>query len=133
MKKTASFFSFLIVALSLCLSGCFKYSANMVIKSDRSVELGIQVMAAEQFSSLFSGVDVSNLADTDATITDITENGYVGKLIQYTIRDIDQISSEDDVAIHMDNLYATPESNIYFHVDKGILSSHYSGLEQVLY
>lgn len=113
--------------LVLCIfaiitTGCVKYNATMDIKKDKSMDFTIIYALDKSFASMGSlkREDFSEVEKNGYTITEYSDDSYVGFKITKSIKNIDEVSTESDVAFSLSGMMDGTGNNPYmFKVVKG--------------
>lgn len=126
MKKLK--YLFLACCLSFLLTGCVKYNANMEIKEDKSMEFSI-VYAVD--SSMFGNqkalqsTDIKKLEDQGFKVKDYKDGKMVGFTITKTIKNIDDVSSTEDIEYSLSGILQDSNEKL-FKVKKGFFKNKYT-------
>ena len=112
------------------LSGCVKFNANMDIKKNKSMNFSIiyainSSMLDDQ--ELLTDEDKKNLEKQGFIIDDYNEDNMKGFKITKKIKNIDYISSKDDIEYSLSGISNdTSEKNYMFKVEKGFFKNTYT-------
>lgn len=139
MKKTI----FIIIVLNciLLLTGCVKSETTMVINKDKSMDLSITYSVADYLLDLSdensASEETTDIKEESETWKNLEKRGYlVEKYIEdeYSgfkakkhIKNIDEISSEDNTQVIMsDFLEDDYKDDVYFKIEKGFFKNKYT-------
>ena len=115
MKKIK--YVIVLAALSFLLTGCVKFNANMEIKKDKSMRFSI-IYAFNK--SLFNNQEIltdenkKELENKGFIISDYADDTMKGFTISKDIKNIDAISSTDDINYSLSGLLDESVENKYF-------------------
>lgn len=126
MKKIRSLV--ILLTVTLLLSGCVKYNVNMDIKKDKSMEF--KIVYALDTSVLgekasFSDSDLKKIKDQGFEVEEYTEGTMKGFTITKKIKNIDDVSSTDDIKYSLSGI-TNNDSTKLFKVKKGLLKNTYT-------
>ena len=128
MKKIK--YVIVLAALSFLLTGCVKFNANMEIKKDKSMRFSI-IYAFNK--SLFNNQEIltdenkKELENKGFIISDYADDTMKGFTISKDIKNIDAISSTDDINYSLSGLLdESVENKYFFKVKKGFLKNVYT-------
>lgn len=128
MKKIKSLC--LISVLAFLLTGCVKFNANMDIKKDKSMDFSI-IYAID--TSVFGEMDAleaedkKELEEQGFTVTEYSKDSMQGYTLTKKVKNIDEVSSSDDVKYDLSGILNTNEEKSYiFNVKKGIFKNTYT-------
>lgn len=130
MKKYGSFL--ILVMMSLLLSGCVKFNANMEIKKDKSMNYSIiyafdKSMFGEE--ELLDSDDQDKMKEMGFEISEYSQDNWRGFNLTKEIKNIDEVSSNSDEVIYsLSDLLeeSNMENNNIFKVKKGFLKNVYT-------
>lgn len=124
MKKIIS-----MIIILLTLTGCVKMEVNMEIRKDKSMTLGIIQAANESLinqgtADLLDEEEKKEFQESGYKIEDYKEKEMVGYKITKDIKNIDEVSTEEEVTsdLGLDNL---KDNNYIFTVKKGLFKNTY--------
>lgn len=126
MKKIRSLVFLLVV--TLLLSGCVKYNANMDIKKDKSMDLSITyALDTSVFgeTKAFTEEDINNLRKQGYKVQEYSEGTMKGYKLTYSIKNIDDLSSTEDTEFSLSGIQKNG-STAMFKVKKGLLKNTYT-------
>lgn len=119
----------LLCTLVLILTGCVKFNANMDIKKDKSMDFSI-IYAVD--TSVFGEQQVldddqkKELENQGFTVTDYSQGNMKGFTISKKIKNIDDVSSTEDVEYDLSGILDDKSKGGYiFKVKKGIFKNTY--------
>lgn len=108
---------------AICLTGCVKFNANMDIKKDKSMDFSIILAFDKSLLGESGGIKEEDLADIKKqgfTATKYSEGKYEGFKITKKIKNIDEVSSENDVIYDLSGMMNQEDTGSYiFKVVKG--------------
>lgn len=124
-----------IIALSLMLlvSGCSNVNTTMKINKDKSMNLSYIIsldknyLGNKTFNDLFSSKNINNLENNGYNVTDYEDDNNFGYKISTNVKDIDNISSSEDLKINLLSLlYSNVQDELYiFKRTDGVLKNQY--------
>lgn len=124
-----------IIALSLMLlvSGCSNVNTTMKINKDKSMNLSYIIsldknyLGNKTFNDLFSSKSINNLENNGYSVTDYEDDNNFGYKISTNVKDIDTISSSEDLKINLLSLlYSNVQDELYiFKRTDGVLKNQY--------
>lgn len=124
-----------IIALSLVLlvSGCSNVNTTMKINKDKSMNLSYIIsldknyLGNKTFNDLFSSKSINNLENNGYSVTDYEDDNNFGYKISTNVKDIDNISSSEDLKINLLSLlYSNVQDELYiFKRTDGVLKNQY--------
>lgn len=124
-----------IIALSLVLlvSGCSNVNTTMKINKDKSMNLSYIIsldknyLGNKTFNDLFSSKNINNLENNGYSVTDYEDDNNFGYKISTNVKDIDTISSSEDLKINLLSLlYSNVQDELYiFKRTDGVLKNQY--------
>ncbi|MDD5836326.1 MAG: hypothetical protein PUD34_03865 [bacterium] len=124
-----------IIALSLMLlvSGCSNVNTTMKINKDKSMNLSYIIsldknyLGNKTFNDLFSSKNINNLENNGYSVTDYEDDNNFGYKISTNVKDIDNISSSEDLKINLLSLlYSNVQDELYiFKRTDGVLKNQY--------
>lgn len=124
-----------IIALSLVLlvSGCSNVNTTMKINKDKSMNLSYIIsldknyLGNKTFNDLFSSKNINNLENNGYSVTDYEDDNNFGYKISTNVKDIDNISSSEDLKINLLSLlYSNVQDELYiFKRTDGVLKNQY--------
>lgn len=124
-----------IIALSLMLlvSGCSNVNTTMKINKDKSMNLSYIIsldknyLGNKTFNDLFSSKSINNLENNGYSVTDYEDDNNFGYKISTNVKDIDNISSSEDLKINLLSLlYSNVQDELYiFKRTDGVLKNQY--------
>lgn len=124
-----------IIALSLVLlvSGCSNVNTTMKINKDKSMNLSYIIsldknyLGNKTFNDLFSSKSINNLENNGYNVTDYEDDNNFGYKISTNVKDIDNISSSEDLKINLLSLlYSNVQDELYiFKRTDGVLKNQY--------
>lgn len=124
MKKIIS-----MIIILLTLTGCVKMEVNMEIRKDKSMTLGIIQAANESLinqgtADLLDEEEKKEFQESGYKIEDYKEKEMVGYKITKDIKNIDEVSTEEEITsdLGLDNL---KDNNYIFTVKKGLFKNTY--------
>ena len=124
MKKIIS-----MIIILLTLTGCVKMEVNMEIRKDKSMTLGIIQAANESLinqgtADLLDEEEKKEFQESGYKIEDYKEKEMIGYKITKDIKNIDEVSTEEEVTsdLGLDNL---KDNNYIFTVKKGLFKNTY--------
>lgn len=126
MKKIRTLVALLIV--TLLLSGCVKYNANMEIKKDKSMDFSITYALDTSFFGETESIpeeDIKKFEEKGYKIKEYSEGTMKGYTLTYSIKNIDDISSTEDIDFSLSGIQKN-NSNKMFKVKKGLLKNKYT-------
>lgn len=119
----------LMISMILLLTGCMKFNANMDIKKDKSMNFSI-IYAFD--TSMFGDTELvtdenkENLKKQGFDIADYSEDKMKGVTLTKKIKNIDDVSSNDDLEYNLSGIMEETGENPYiFKVKKGLLKNTY--------
>ena len=121
MKKVK--YLFMIIAVSVLLTGCVKFNASMDIKKDKSMDFSViyafdKTVFGDQMS--LKEEDMDDVKKQGFTVTKYSEGNFEGFKISQKINNIDEVSTENDVEYDLSGMMEESENNKYiFKVVKG--------------
>lgn len=113
-----------IFMITLLITGCAKLDANMKINKDKSMDYEI-IMAFEQSIADQASFDEDSIKQAEKngfTVTEYNENSMKGYKFVKHIKDIDSISTSDDINGSLD---VDSDNKYIFTVKKGIIKNRY--------
>lgn len=124
-----------IIALSLVLlvSGCSNVNTTMKINKDKSMNLSYIIsldknyLGNKTFNDLFSSKNINSLENNGYNVTDYEDDNNFGYKISTNVKDIDTISSSEDLKINLLSLlYSNVQDELYiFKRTDGVLKNQY--------
>lgn len=123
----------MLILLTLTITGCVKMEISMDINKDKSMNLGI-IQAVDK--SLLEGADSSSLIDEEERkeleeegfkIEDYSENNMIGHKIIKEVKNIDEISTENDITADL-GTSSLADSEYMFTVKKGLFKNTYKAV-----
>lgn len=128
MKKCKYLFMLLVVAI--LSTGCVKFNANMDIKKDKSMDFNI-IYALD--TSVFGEdakleeKDFEEVKKAGFTVTKYKDGNMEGFELSKKIKNIDEVSTENDAKYDLSGMMGGKEENKYlFKVKKGLLKNTYT-------
>lgn len=120
----------LLLFITLLLTGCVKYNANMNIKKDKSMTFNI-IYAVDtsilKDEELLSESNKENLRLNGFTYSKYSKGNYSGYKIKMNIKNIDLISSTDNIEYDLSKILTDDIENDYmFKVKKGLIKNKYT-------
>ncbi len=123
------FSTLFIFLMSVSLTGCVKFNANMDIKKDKSMDFSIiyafdtSIFGDEE---LLTNEDKKKIEEQGFSITDYKQDSMKGFQLSRKIKNIDTISSVEDTDYNLSGILNDDENNKYvFKVQKGFLKNKY--------
>ena len=123
------FLTLFIFLMSVSLTGCVKFNANMDIKKDKSMDFSIiyafdtSIFGDEE---LLTNEDKKKIEEQGFSITDYKQDSMKGFQLSRKIKNIDTISSVEDTDYNLSGILNDDENNKYvFKVQKGFLKNKY--------
>lgn len=113
--------------LIISLTGCVKLNVNMDIKKDKSMEFSMIYAINKSYYSDDMGMssdDKKKITDAGFSIEDYDDGSMKGYKMYKSIKNIDEVSSTDDVIFNMEEL-DNADGNM-FKVKKGIFKNTYT-------
>ena len=126
MKKLK--YLFLVCCMAFLLTGCVKYNATMDIKEDKSMEFSIvYALDTSMFGNkkILSDDDIKKLEDQGFKVKDYSKDKMVGFTISKTIKNIDDVSSTEDIKYSLSGILEDSSEKI-FKVKKGFIKNKYT-------
>jgi len=121
----------LLFVLMFIMTGCVKFEANMDIKKNGEMDFNIIYAAEESIlgdESLIDEEGKQNLLDSGFKIEDYTLDSMKGIKVSKYIKDIDLVSSSNDVEYSLSGLFSMKMSgdSPIFKVKKGLFKNFYT-------
>ena len=120
--------------LSVCLvgvllTGCVKYNATMDIKKDKSMDFSI-IYALDtslfgEDQNIMTDEQIKEIESKGFSVTEYKEDKMKGYSLKRTIKNIDDVSSSDDVNFSLSGLLESNSYDYIFKVKKGFLKNTY--------
>ena len=121
MKKIK--FLVLICLLGILSTGCVKFNATMDIKKDKSMDFSIIYAVDKTIFGEANGLKEEDMAEAKKqgfTVTKYSEGNYEGFTLSKKIKNIDEVSTENDAEYDLSGLMEESSENKYlFKVVKG--------------
>lgn len=125
-----------VFVVTFLLTGCIKMEVTMDIHKDKSMELGfiyaIDDSLMEQSTSTNSfDESTKNLKENGFQVTGYKKDGKTGMQATKEFKNIDDISSDEDVVFDMNKLTEEKNAKAGFKVKKGLFKNHYYAKVQI--
>ena len=123
MKKSLYILTIFIV--TICLSGCVKYNANMEIKKDKSMDFSIVYAMDTQYfgdQEVLTEENRKELEEEGFKVTDYQEDTMKGFTLTKSIKNIDELSTTENTDYSLSNI---EEDKEMFKVEKGFFKNKY--------
>ena len=127
MKK--SLYILGILVLTLGLSGCVKYNANIDIKKDKSMDFSIIYAMDTQYfgdQEILTSEDKDNLTKEGFEVSDYEEGTMKGFTISRSVKNIDDLSTEKDEDYSLSGIMEEDSDEKMFKVEKGFFKNKYT-------
>ena len=127
MKK--SLYILGILVLTLGLSGCVKYNANIDIKKDKSMDFSIIYAMDTQYfgdQEILTSEDKDNLTKEGFEVSDYEEGTMKGFTISRSVKNIDDLSTEKDENYSLSGIMEEDSDEKMFKVEKGFFKNKYT-------
>ncbi len=117
--------------LMFLLTGCVKFNANMDVKKDKSMDFSVIYAINTSIlgeDGLVEDDEKKNLEKQGFTVEDYSEDDMKGVKLERKIKNIDEVSSTEDVEYDISGLLDTDNKNEninIFKVKKGLLKNTY--------
>lgn len=109
-----------LILVGLFLVGCVKYEIGTTITSDKQVTFSITAAILEEYADSETELsDTESLEESGYTISDYSEDGYVGNTMSKTFSNIDDISTTTDTTIDLTPIISGEEDLTYLFVKDG--------------
>lgn len=120
----------LLCTLPILLTGCVKFNTNMVIKKDKSMDFSI-IYALDssllEDQEVLEDEDKTSLENQGFTVSEYSEDNMKGFKIVKSIKNIDSVSSTNDIEYNLSGvLDDKSENNYIFKVKKGFFKNIYT-------
>lgn len=124
-----------VYILSLCvlmfsLTGCVKFNATMDISVTKSMDFSIIYAVDTSIfgdQELLSSEEKDNALKSGFTVTDYEDESMKGVVFSKTVKNIDSISSSDDVEYSLSGILEESNQDVYvFKVQKGFFKNVYT-------
>ena len=121
MKKIK--YLLLLCLVTICLTGCVKFNANMDIKKDKSMDFSI-VYAFDKTifgeTNKLKEEDLAEVKKQGFTLTKYSEGNFEGFTLTKKIANIDEVSTDKDVVYDLSGMMnENTDNNFIFKVVKG--------------
>lgn len=121
MKKIK--YLLLLCLVTICLTGCVKFNANMDIKKDKSMDFSI-VYAFDKTifgeTNKLKEEDLAEVKKQGFTLTKYSEGNFEGFTLTKKIANIDEVSTDKDVVYDLSGMMnENNDNNFIFKVVKG--------------
>ena len=126
MKK--SLYILGILVLTLGLSGCVKYNANIDIKKDKSMDFSIIYAMDTQYfgdQEILTSEDRDNLTKEGFEVSDYEDGTMKGFTISRSVKNIDDLSTEKDEDYSLSGIMEEDSDEKMFKVEKGFFKNKY--------
>lgn len=120
MKKLLKLF--IIILLLTITSGCVKYNEEMKIYNNKSMDIKIFVSIDSSISDYKFNID--ELKKVGYTIKEFKKDNYTGIELNYKIKNIDKVSSNNDITYSLTEIRSKVPDKM-FKVKKGWLKNYY--------
>ena len=127
MKK--SLYILGILVLTLGLSGCVKYNANIDIKKDKSMDFSIIYAMDTQFfgdQEILTSEDRDNLTKEGFEVSNYEDGTMKGFTISRSVKNIDDLSTEKDEDYSLSGIMEEDSDEKMFKVEKGFFKNKYT-------
>ena len=127
MKK--SLYILGILVLTLGLSGCVKYNANIDIKKDKSMDFSIIYAMDTQYfgdQEILTSEDKDNLTKEGFEVSDYEDGTMKGFTISRSVKNIDDLSTEKDEDYSLSGIMEEDSDEKMFKVEKGFFKNKYT-------
>ena len=120
----------LILGMIMCsLTGCVKFNANMEIKKDKTMDFSIIYAFDSSIlgdQDLFDADTKKEMENKGFDIQDYKDENMKGVTLSKKIKNIDTISTNEDVEYSISNLLEENNDTNVFKVKKGLLKNKYT-------
>ena len=126
MKK--SLYILGILVLTLGLSGCVKYNANIDIKKDKSMDFSIIYAMDTQYfgdQEILTSEDRDNLTKEGFEVSNYEDGTMKGFTISRSVKNIDDLSTEKDEDYSLSGIMEEDSDEKMFKVEKGFFKNKY--------
>ncbi len=127
MKK--SLYILGILVLTLGLSGCVKYNANIDIKKDKSMDFSIIYAMDTQYfgdQEILTSEDRDNLTKEGFEVSNYEDGTMKGFTISRSVKNIDDLSTEKDEDYSLSGIMEEDSDEKMFKVEKGFFKNKYT-------
>jgi len=127
MKKLKLLLMLLVVGV--ISSGCVKFNANMDIKKDKSMDFTIIYALDKNYFSGEDGISVDEFKEIEKSgfkVESYKDENMEGVKLTKSIRNIDDVSSDEDVEYSLSGIMGEDANQKLFKVKKGLLKNTYT-------
>lgn len=127
MKKKIMYIMSLAIML-LTITGCVKFNANMEIKKDKSMDFSVLYAFDSSYFGDQELMDTDNkkeLEEKGFIVADYKEGNYKGFTISKKVKNIDQVSAEENIEYSISGIFDEEKNTPLFKVKKGFLKNTY--------
>lgn len=120
-----------VLLMVFLLTGCVRFNATMDIKMDKSMDYTIiyavdKTLLEDEDSSLLTSDQMKEIEKQGFNIEEYTKDNFEGYKISKTIKNIDEVSTEDEGEYDLSGITEEgAEKKYIFQVKKGLLKNKY--------
>lgn len=130
MKKYFKILCMMLVVFTM--SGCMKMSADMSIHKDKSMDYSVtfafdnSIWQSHKGQSFISGDDIEKIEKQGFKMTEYSDGSKTGYTFTKNIKNIDDVSSENEIIMDLNNSLENSKDSDMFTVKKGFFKNTYT-------